>query len=74
MRLRKRISFEFNVNRSVFCPLISAIIAVMAAKYVFVFTGSSATWLWLTMQILFAFCVCSAFILLTDILSKREKC
>ena len=74
MRLRKRVSFEFNVNRSVFCPFISAIIAVMAAKYVFVFTGSSATWLWLTMQILFAFCVCSAFVLLTDILSKREKC
>lgn len=72
VRLRRRIDFSFNIYRALLIPLVGALLSVAVSKWVFVFCGRAATWLWLTLQILFAACICLGVIMAENIINSRK--
>ena len=72
VRLRRRIDFSFNIYRALLIPLVGALLSVAVSKWVFVFCGRAATWLWLTLEILFAACICLGVIMAENIINSRK--
>lgn len=72
LRLRKRIDFGLNIYRSFVLPLIAALISATVSKWVFVFCGRAATWLWLTLEMVFAVSICLGVIMAENIIKARK--
>ena len=73
LRLKKRISFNFNVCRALLMPMVAALLAVLIAKNAFVFVGSAVSLFWLVMQIIFGVCICVGILTLPNIFKKRQE-
>ena len=72
VRLYSKIGFKVNAFRSVFLPLLSASLAVLLSKQIFIF-DSSARPLWLILKIVFAVCVFLGTYTAANIKIKRKK-
>ncbi|MBO7196704.1 MAG: oligosaccharide flippase family protein [Clostridia bacterium] len=57
LRLRKKVEFKIKPVYSIFIPLAVSVVATLISDRIFIFCGSTAKPIWLTLKIAFALCV-----------------